>query len=340
MLFANIKQQREIYISIGHLICRSAIMHDDADILKQVLDDNSPTAKESLTASNDEEQEHYLDRDTFFICDILNRPRCQSVLLELGLYEQDAQGSTSHGDAYSCLLTLLSEYFDSFKDEIHVALKQIPLVEKRAITFFRSTHDVAVRPDLVKEMLDLGADIALLETTIFLRIVQDTSLYNIKAREAVKMLINANPDLEKNGTVVPLEFSKDTDLIRDKFRSSTLGTYQADCKEHGRFGYKGDNFALNFSGPFFMECGFPVKQAELEKNLQMEAKHPAIHDYVKQFIEKNFDNPKSLMIQCREFLRKQFKGKALHILIGNSDCPQSVKDFVLMKNILQPLNQQ
>ena len=348
VMLEYIKQQPELYYNIGNLICRSAIMYDKPDVLKQVLKDNySPKkatqSKQTEATSSDEESEHYLDWATFHICDVLNRPGCMSVLLELGLYEESALGSIKPGNAYACLFTLLGNSFDNFNNEILAKLKQIPDVEKQAITLFRGgVHYFVDRPDLVKAVLDLGADIALVESTIFLRIVNEASLYNTQVRETVKELINANPNLEKNGTVVPLEFSKDAELLigSNKHRKSVTGTYQTDCKEHGRFGYKGDNFALNFSAPFFAECGFPVTREKLEENLRKAAVvHPSIHNYIKQYIEKNFDNPRTLMNQCKDLMRKHFKGQALHCYLENSDAPKSVKDFVLMRHVLQPLKQ-
>ena len=90
----------------------------------------------------------------------------------------------------------------------------------------------------------------------------------------MKALLNANSGLENNETVIPLELEKDKEL--DSFKVSTAGTYLTDAKEHGLFGYEGNNFALNFSGPFFMEAGFPVKREKLEQNLNDERLHPAI----------------------------------------------------------------
>ena len=346
VMLEYVKQQPELYYNIGNLICRSAIMYDKPNVLKQVLKDNYPTEKatrkQTEATSSDEESEHYLDWATFHICDVLNRPGCTPVLLELGLYEESTLGTIKPGDAYACLFTLLGNSFDNFNDEILAKLKQMPDVEKQAITLFSGrVYEFVDRSDLVKAVLDLGADIALVESTVFLRIVNEASLYNTQARETVKELINANPNLEKNGTVVPLEFSKDAELLigSNKHRKSVTGTYQTDCKEHGRFGHKGDNFVLNFSAPFFTECGFPVTREKLEENLRKAVVHPSIHNYIKQYIEKNFDNPRTLMIQCRDLMRKHFKGKALHRYLENSDAPKSVKDFVLMKHLLQPLKQ-
>ena len=330
VLLDYMEQEQNIYASMRPTLIISVIMYNKPEILEQILD--------STTSTVVKESELDLDDSSSRICDIVNRPECKKVFLERGLHEENG---VSDFQIFLSLLTLLKNYFDTFKEEIVEALKQIPHVEKYAITFFQGTDAVATKPKIVKAVLDLGVDIALLKSTIFLRITQHNyvSLYKIQTRESVKVLVNANPDFKKNETVVPFEFSKDSQLHDDSFQISKVGTYLADVREHGRFGYQGGNFALNFSGPFFLECGFPVKREVLEKYLNEETLHPAIHDYIKCYIDKNFDNPKPLMIQCREFLRRHFKGKALHSFIEKSDCPESVKDFVLMKYLLQPLKQ-
>ena len=75
----------------------------------------------------------------------------------------------------------------------------------------------------------------------------------------------------------------------------------------------------------------------LDECLKEEKLHPAIHSYIKLYIENNFENPKPLTLQCRKRIRRYFKGGDLRSFIENSDCPQRVEDFVLMKYLLQPL---
>ena len=331
-ILLNYMVQRADCFRMMPRIIRSLIMYNKPEILEQFL----------ARASNDSAFDVTAER----MCHIFRKPECKKVLQDQDLCEEvNFPGICK----FQCLCALQQNYFDSFKDEIVEALKQIPDVETYIdLYFFRrpAAAVVAINPQVVKTFLDL-VDIAKLKfktVTMLNSIVcpQTCSVYKIQTREAVKVLVNTNIDLHQSETVIviPLELSKDSQLYDDRFRISKVGTYLADVREHGRFGYQGDNFALNFSGPFFLECGFPVKRFVLEEYLNKETLHPAIHDYIKRYIDKNFDNPKPLMIQCREFLRRHFKGNALLSFLENSGSPQSVKDFVLMKYLLQPLEQQ
>ena len=275
ILLDYITQEEYNFVAMKPGITRSLKMYNKPEILQQLFEIQS-----TLFLKQDE-----LDSIALRIGDILSRPQCKKVLQDRGLCEEEI----SEFGKVKSLLTLLENYFDSFKDEIVEALKEIPHVEKYAIKIFlKDTDEVASRPDIVEAVLDLGVDIALLQRKIFLDIKQhDFSLYKIHTRETVKVLVSANPDLQKNETVIPLELRKERQLCYRRFRMSRVGTYQADVREHGRFGHAGDNFALNFSVPFFLECGYPVKREVLEEYLNKKTLHPAIHDYIKHYIDKN-----------------------------------------------------
>ena len=113
------------------------------------------------------------------------------------------------------------------------------------------------------------------------------------------------------------------------------GTYVTDIKEHGISGHNDLQFALNFAGPFFLECGFPASMEQLEKALDNNL-HPVEREYVENDIRGRLEDPKRLFIACKEILRKSFRGLKLHRFLEESNCPRKLKDFILLKSLLQP----
>ena len=79
-----------------------------------------------------------------------------------------------------------------------------------------------------------------------------------------------------------------------------------DGREHGIQGYDGDEMALNFMVPFLIECGFPVDEYFLEVfECDQDLLDPVEQVYIRQCLE----TPRSLLLQCRDTLRKHYGGK-------------------------------
>ena len=88
------------------------------------------------------------------------------------------------------------------------------------------------------------------------------------------------------------------------------------------------SFALNFIGPFLLECGFPVTRAVLLESLERPLQ-PAEHGFIKDFL----DCPMSLKSCCRNALRNYFKGKDIHSVMNTAGCPEKLKEFVLLETV-------
>ena len=317
------------------IICyfiRSAILYDCPEILRIVIEkelkDNAHTR--TINARTEFAPENF--QTLSIICEILNRHACKEVFATHG-FAHDGNVSVTY--RISELFHLLKIFYSDFKDELVATLKQVPKIEEKSGTYLdRNIDFVAEATQVVSEILALGADIDGINN-LFSRILQHFNLNNRKVRETAKVLLSANPDLSQQQGVVELALSQD-ELLYKKERAAThttalINTYNCDAKEHGQFGYNGNDLALNFAAPFLLECGFPVSRIALEdavfKNL-----HPAEIKYIQAYL----DSPKPLVLACRNTLRNNFRGKKLWEFLKTTRCPQKIQDIILMKSLLQP----
>ena len=78
-----------------------------------------------------------------------------------------------------------------------------------------------------------------------------------------------------------------------------------------------------------IECGFPVTRDVLLMALDYDL-HPAELDYLRTCL----DEPRRLTHRCRDVIRMSFKGRSLHTFIETSEIPNKIKDFVLIRWLL------
>ena len=247
---------------------RSVDMFEKPEMMKQLL--------VQISVGRYFESEQIQLMDYYLICEVLSRPQCRDFLIERYLWE-DIVNISDHDKAI-CLILLLENYVNICKEEILEALQLIPEVEKYLATVFNKT--LITKPKTVKIILDLCFDISKFEDKIFLLNMEPGEsvhiiVYRIQIRETVKRLIDATPDLDRSGTIVPHELYHDRlyNATASKSTINRYGSYLPDCSEHGQFDYQGENFALNFSVPFLLECGFPVKRDLLSEYLNQKAMH-------------------------------------------------------------------
>ena len=294
----------------------SAVMYNKPDTLKRILTFTSPS---TLTA--------YPRRTA---CIRLNRQECKIALARHGFCEEE--GLSAKKQAFR-MLDLLTR-FDDFKEEINIALQGIPGMKVNWISeyLFDSINDLT--PQLVKVFLDSGADANYTDsddTAVLTNVLDSDYLYvdDVTAfREIVNVLIDENLNLDLHTAAVATGIEIDERMLPfDNHKLLKTGFYITDVRLHGIFGYDHNhNFALNFMGPFLMECGFPVTRSVLLHSLEK-----SLHQDELAYIQHRLNNPASLMVFCRNVLRKKFTGRKIHAFLDTSDCPKTTKDFVLMK---------
>ena len=158
----------------------------------------------------------------------------------------------------------------------------------------------------------------------------EREMHSLDFRANFESLLYSNINLHES--VVQNYFKVDEELffkeIGDTFVLPQM--FITDAKQHSVFGHNsGSDYALEFTAPLLLECGFPVTwetlEAALDRNL-----HPDELKYIRAYI----DTPRSLKLRCRDVLKKHFKGRHLHNFVEMSPIPQSIKDFILLKTIL------
>ena len=304
----------------------SAIVYDRSKTLAKMLDHFPYKYRTSPSI-------HSLSK----ICILLNREECMSVLSTYGLF---IQTDISDVDKITRLLKFFDSHHDDFKSEIIKILNDIPEIQRGRICKFL-VRFVTSKPKgghkMVKTILELGPDVDWSnEITVSLIefILGNLNMYDYCARETFKLLINENPDLKQMRTAVHLGLQQDANLKTLKMKKLTLklsGNYQTDIQEHGLFGHNDAcDFALNFVGPFLIECGFPTTRGVLLEALDKDH-HPSELAYLRRCL----DNPRSLIKICRDTLRAHFNGRRIHKFVKVVGCPVKICDLILMKSLLE-----
>ena len=287
------------------------------------------------------------------VLQVFNRPDCRKI------FRKNCH-TLRNNLTFSEMNRITKTYYADFKDEISKAIKRMRTND----AFFRQLFCgmAFIDLDYLKWLLELNVptDVAGTFRDNFSESVFETLMYKmaqvfIWSRLAAKLLVEENFDskfslsdivtidndivtfddfirLEKLDFIVNAPYWK-TFQNRSDFSRPQDVIFRTDTKEHGRLGFEGKDFALNFTAPFLLECGWPTTRNTLEKYLT-EQLHPSEIDYFRDYIQENFDGPKPLAKICRCVLRMHFKGRKIHKFLDITDCPQLIKDYILMKHLL------
>ena len=244
------------------------------------------------------------------------------------------------------LTSQLLSHYDELKTEIVEALRRIPLTKRETDRNLNNYLTLPhMRNDFFKTVISLGGNVNFLslfgkpaiDSMLKVKPINDV----IMVREKVAIMIYENPDLNLHNKSVRRALKRDMNFqgraFISPFRANKLScTYETDAKTHGIFGYDANSdFALNFMGPFLMECGFPVDRKEIEIFIEHEQVPPfCLHKAVIEYVNTFLENPRPLIAMCRDTLRRHFKGRAIHGYVELVNCPVKIKDIILMKTIL------
>ena len=298
------------------------------------------------------------------LCLRLPRPECTDIseMFDIFCEESEPPEDTVHG-----LITLLSKYLDGEHDEIVVILKSIPEIEthinsadekeqtefNKCLSYTPASfiYDAPTpSPKMVRLLLDLGSDINTpfpdgdTPLKFLLRERADKySIYYENLRWTAEMLLNENPDFEEqepvNGgsdSVIKLALKVDTALVSlsCEFGTDHPATMKLDNSVNTYSRHEGARYALNFLVPLLIECGYPVNRDDLLE-AESESLEPAEYDYIQRVL----DRPRGLILMCRDVLRDHFKGRGIRYYVENIYVPESVKDFILLKQELLMLRE-
>ena len=244
------------------------------------------------------------------------------------------------------LTSQLLSHYDELKAEIVEALRRIPLTKRETDRNLNNYLTLPhIRNDFFKTVISLGGNVNFLSAfgkpAIDSMLEEELNNNVVMVREKVAIMIYENPDLNLHSKSVRRALKPDMNFRRRStisfYRANKLrGTYKTDAKKHGIFGYDAkSDFALNFMGPFLMECGFPVDRKEIEYLVEHEQVPPfCLHKAVIEYVHSFLENPRPLIAMCRDTLRRHFQGRAIHGYVELMNCPVIIKDIILMKTIL------
>lgn len=222
----------------------AAIMYNRVDILEMILDHVATTERKQFTFRE-------LAVNCPLPCKIMRRSECELLLSKYGI---DYADFAPEGKTYT-LLSLLISYHDDFSEQIVAALKDIPDFQTflhNISTDPREEMDVYTNPLVLKVLLDHVNNISIDIANFLLSV----NLYNNNVREAIKLIIDTNPYLRalELGDAVNVGLSHDINKCNwPSWYFCKSIEYKTDVLEHGLFGFDGDDFALNFAGPFLMQ---------------------------------------------------------------------------------------
>ena len=277
----------------------------------------------------------FLRSDPFLsdVCRVLKRPLCASVLSNNGI----VQKPTIIMEAYVCtLIKLLDNCQGTVKSELETALKRLD-----ANIYNQISTRLPYRFSTVslQTLLNLGANADTVKressnVTLFEELWKDDCFSNSTVRKILSMFVYENPDVNIHTRAILNGLSRKNDDYRYNMQYEVPDWYIADTREHGVYGYDDDLLPINFNVPFLIECSFPADKSSMLKSLSNLKLPTTESEYLVKYCEGKY--PRSLMVSCRDSLRRHFKGKSLHKYIDMSGSPQKIKDFILMKSLLYP----
>lgn len=285
-------------------------------------------------------------RDT---CDVLQRRACQEVLEKHGISNTTSEISSRNQVAQ--LLHLFTFYKD-YREEIKRKIRDIPnlfqainSLNSEAKYSFQSVsmmgllhsyiyENEILDPTVVEAMLELGVDVDVTDVhgnSPLIHLLEQKPPYCLGFRESLELLIYENPSAYLNRAAVFLALKQDAKAKTWNLRLFNMtGKFVMDAQLHSLFGHDDSyTYAMNFTGPLLIESGFPVTRESIFRALN-EPLHPSYLAYLKDYL----DEPRSLQLNCRDVLRKHFRGRSLHVFIEAADIPNRIRNFILMKSLL------
>ena len=241
------------------------------------------------------------------VLQVFNTPDCTKIFHKRG-------HTLRNNLTFSEISRISKTYYADFKDEVSKAIKRMRNVD----AFFRQLFRRGYFYDLqfLKGLLELKM-LTYVAGTLrdnFSECVFETLIYNIAplsdcTRLAAKLLVEENFDSKfslydiatiDNDVAIVDEFigvEKSEFIAHTPWkRFQNISTYtpfimpqdlllRTDTKKHGHYGFEGQDFALNFTAPFLLECGWPTTRNTLEKYLT-EQLHPSEIDYFRAYMQE------------------------------------------------------
>ena len=159
-------------------------------------------------------------------------------------------------------------------------------------------------------------------------------------RQAVEVILFENPDLrtdvcaERSPMILALALDKSMAKTEIEDKIPVLkGGFVADARKYGLFGHHSSHdFCLNFFVPLLMESGFSVSREAIDR---LEANLELLPHEEQEYILEHLNTPRPLKLCCRDILRKTYKGQQIHTFVMETEMPDRLKDYILLKTFLK-----
>ena len=311
-----------------------------------------PTFVRSLVLGN----VHVFDRDRLGefdvlleelaeVCVVLERKDCLSVFRE---FPRNISPEISPIRRAELLISLLHVFYDDFSCEIAPRLASSlngvkisdlsGLINLKEPPHFLSSAllDKRVLKLLTQYGVDLDFENSRLSTTLLTQVLtcsvswaQPRHYRNIRA--AVEFLISENPSIELNTTALQLALKADQTCHTSYFfQWKIYGELVMDAMPHAMSSNHDPDSALNFFGPLLIESGFPLTKGTLSR-IQLLDLHIEVRKYISEYTEQ----PRSLMMICRNVLRRYYAGHKLHVFVDKVRIQGKIRDYIMLKDILK-----
>ena len=302
----------------------SVLMYNNQNLLKQMLDVLDLNARNGNT---------FISK----CCMVLQkRGECTNLLHHHRVIEPVSMSREEH---IHTIFALFCMFYKDFKDELYSLLETAPGIKqgfvrvallKQIPSFSRymyGNENCIIK--LAQTINELGnsetlvsdAEIIVPQLQVMLR---DYSRYCMSNREAIELLVAENVEFENEigrGQEVPLHQVRSYNFITD-------------VREHGMYGHDGEDLALNCVYPFLLECGYDIPRCILHDVLDEKSSTESESIEV-AYIINYLETPRSLQTCCRDTLRNHFRGRYIHRFVEVLGCPQSIKDIILLKDLLR-----
>ena len=237
-------------------------------------------------------------------------------------------------------------------------------------------EELEVEPSVVRILIELGADIdkeypqdkllsscpknvAILSEgqslPLCVCILEENTRDKLEWRSILELLLYENVSIGTNKSVVALGLKHYKNQVYTYSRTGSIdlaaeiepGKYFIDATLH--------ESALDFAVPLLIEAGFHYTCADIDKALRLsnilekvrerlqrsvtetERPHPLEKNCVLAYLERCMSEPRTLKLRCRDVLRTYFPGRQIHRFVSSEDIPKTIKDYLLLKPILQTL---
>ena len=302
----------------------SVLMYNNQNLLKQMLD---------VLDLNDRKGNTFISK----CCMVLQkRVECTNLLHQHGVIRHVSMSSEEH---VNTIFTLFCMFYNDFKDELYSLLETAPGIQQgfvrvallkqipSFIEYMYGNENCIVK--LAHTINEIGNSETLVSdaeiiVTQFQAMLRDFPTYGMSNREAIELLVAENVEFENEigrGQEVPLYQVRSYNFITD-------------VREHGMYGHDGEDLALNYVYPFLLECGYKIPRRTLHDVLD-EKSNTESKSIEVAYIINYLETPRSLQTCCRNMLRNHFRGRYIHRFIEVSGCPQKIKDFILLKDLLR-----